>query len=202
MNSKLILTALTGAASLFAAPASAETFDGPYLGIQGGWSRAEVAGSTNAGHAIDAETSRDSFVLGGYAGYNHRLTDRFLIGAEAGFSANFDDDIRTVSGGSALTIDPRYSFDLTARAGYLVDDKTLVYARGGYANTRVRTSLAAVGGFQRESDAIDGWLVGGGVERAITERISTRLEYRYADFGSNGGAYDRHQALVGISYKF
>ena len=49
-------------------------------------------------------------------------------------SAGFDDELRGLSGGNALTIDPRYSFDLTARAGYLVNDKTLVYLRGGYAN--------------------------------------------------------------------
>ena len=93
-------------------------------------------------------------------------------------------------------------FDLTARAGYLVNDKTLVYLRGGYANTRVRATLASDTDVVTTSDNLDGWLVGGGVERALTDDISARLEYRYTDLGSDGGEFDQHQALVGISYNF
>jgi outer membrane immunogenic protein len=47
-----------------------------------------------------------------------------------------------------------------------------------------------------------GWLVGGGVEYALTEKVSARLEYRYSDFGNNGGDYERHQTLVGVTYNF
>ena len=39
-------------------------------------------------------------------------------------------------------------------------------------------------------------------ERALTDEISARLEYRYTDLGSDGGEFDQHQALVGISYNF
>lgn len=146
--------------------------------------------------------SRDALVLGGYAGYNYKINDRLVIGAEAGFSGAFDDELRAQSEGNSVTIDPRYSFDLSARAGYLVNDKTLAYVRGGYANSRVRTTLVSEDGTTRASDNLDGWLVGGGVERALTDRISARLEYRYTDLGNNGGQYDQHQALVGITYNF
>jgi outer membrane immunogenic protein len=54
----------------------------------------------------------------------------------------------------------------------------------------------------RASDNLDGWQVGGGLEYAITDSISARAEYRYSDFGSTGGQYDRHQTLVGVSYNF
>ena len=166
-----------------------------------GWDRGEVDTSINS-QAIDAEASRDALVLGGYAGYNYKLSEKVVIGAEAGFTATVDDRIRTASAGNGLTIDPRYSFDLTARAGYLVTDKALVYVRGGYANNRVRTSLDTGTGVLRDSDNLDGWLVGGGLEYAITDKISARAEYRYSDFGNNGGDYERHQTLVGISYNF
>ena len=134
--------------------------------------------------------------------YNQKVGERIVLGAEAGISAGFDDELRGLSGGNALTIDPRYSFDLTARAGYLVNDKTLVYLRGGYANTRVRATLASDTDVVTTSDNLDGWLVGGGAERALTDDISARLEYRYTDLGSDGGEFDQHQALVGISYNF
>lgn len=202
MKSKLVLTALATLAGFAAMPAQAQEFDGPYIGVQAGWNRAEVADATIEAQPVDAEVSRDALVLGGYVGYNHQINDRFVIGAEAGFSGAVDDELRAQSDGSAITIDPRYSFDLSARAGYLVNDKTLVYARGGYANSRVRTTLVTDDATTRVSDNLDGWLVGGGVERALTNSVSARLEYRYTDFGNDGGQYDQHQVLVGISYNF
>lgn len=189
------------AAVTVAAPAHAETFDGPYVGVATGWDRGEVSGRIE-GTPLDAEATRDALVLGGYAGYNHRIGEKVVIGAEAGFTGTVDDRIRAASAGNALTIDPRYSFDLTARAGYLVTDKALVYVRGGYANQRVRTSLDTGTGIVRSSDSLDGWLVGGGLEYAITEKVSARIEYRYSDFGNNGGSYERHQTLLGVTYNF
>lgn len=202
MKSKIIVTALAGIAGFTAVPAQANNFDGPYIGVQAGWNRAEVADRTIDSQPVDAEVSRDAVVLGGYAGYNYKVSDRFVIGAEAGFSGAFDDEVRAQTSGDSVTIDPRYSFDLTARAGYLVDDKTLAYVRGGYANVRVRTTQVSDDATSHTSDNLDGWLVGGGVERMLTDNISARLEYRYTDFGNNGGQYDQHQALVGISYNF
>jgi outer membrane immunogenic protein len=52
------------------------------------------------------------------------------------------------------------------------------------------------------SGNLDGWQVGGGFEYAITDHVSARAEYRYSDFGTAGGQYDRHQTLVGVSYNF
>jgi outer membrane immunogenic protein len=45
-------------------------------------------------------------------------------------------------------------------------------------------------------------LVGGGVEQAITDNISARIEYRYSDLSDGDGKFDRHQALVGVAYRF
>lgn len=201
---KKILTSATivAAFAAIAAPAHAETYNGPYVGVTAGWERNEIADSIVGRQPVDAEASRDALVLGGYAGYNYKATDRIVIGAEAGFTATVDDRARALSAGQALTIDPRYSFDLSARAGYLVTEKALVYLRGGYANTRVRTTLETANGPVRNSDNLDGWQLGGGLEYAITDRISARAEYRYSDFGNQGGQYDRHQTLLGVSYNF
>ena len=201
MKSPLISIALIAALGAAVTPAQAETYDGPYVGVTAGWERGEIADRIET-QSITGEVSRDALVLGGYAGYNHKVTDRIVIGAEAGFSATVDDQIRAASAGKSLTIDPRYSFDLSARAGYLVTDQALVYVRGGYANNRVRTTLDGLTGPVTASDNLDGWQLGGGVEYAITDRISARAEYRYSDFGTNGGQYDRHQTLVGVSYNF
>ena len=197
----LLAAAIAGAVS-FAAPATAETFNGPYVGVTAGWNRAEVADRTLGARPIDAEATRDSAVIGIYGGYNHKVTDNVVLGVEGGFSAAVDDTVRAQSLGQALNLDPRYSFDLSARAGYLVTSRTLVYARGGYANQRIRNTLETDSGTLRSSDNLDGWTVGGGVEYAITSNISARAEYRYSDFGRNGGEFDRHQTLIGVSYNF
>ncbi|WP_147161498.1 outer membrane protein [Novosphingobium sediminis] len=201
MKFPLITIAALAAFGAAAAPAHADTFNGPYIGVTAGWERSQIADRV-AAQPITAETSRDALVLGGYAGYNFKASDRIVVGAEAGFSAAINDTVRAASAGKSLTIDPRYSFDLSARAGYLVTDKALVYVRGGYANTRVRTALSGLNGPVTASDNLDGWQVGGGLEYAISEHVSARAEYRYTDLGSNGGQFDRHQTLVGVSYNF
>jgi outer membrane immunogenic protein len=202
MQFKTLIAGLAGLVGSIAIPAHAETLDGPYVGVQAGWNRGEIADAATETLPLDAEASRDALVIGGYAGYNHRIGKSFVIGAEAGFSGAVDDEIRAQSNGNAVTLDPRYSFDLGARAGYLVTEETLVYVRGGYANTRVRATVEGEENVVRSSENLDGWFVGGGVERAITDRISARVEYRYSDLGGEGGTWDRHQALVGVSYNF
>src|SRR3546814_3687340 len=98
------------------------------------------------------------------------------------------------TGAALVTVDPKRSLDLTARAGYLVTDNTLLYARGGYTNARVRTSFDGAAGFRSATENRDGWMVGGGVERAISDNVSARLESRSEEHTSE------LQSLMRISY--
>ena len=198
-----ILAAIALAATATPAFAQdAQPFEGPFIGASAGWNRAEADGRTEGGQPLDGEAARDSVVIGAFAGYDHKVVDRVVLGAEAGFSIALDDSSAGRSAGNQITLDERYSFDLTGRAGYLVTDDVLIYARGGYANSRVRTEIEQAGGVATRSDNRDGWLVGGGSEYAISPNIRARVEYRYSDFGSDGRNSERHQALVGVSYKF
>lgn len=198
-----ILAAIALAATATPAFAQdAQPFEGPFIGASAGWNRAEAAGRTEGGQPLDGEVARDSVVIGAFAGYDHKVVDRVVLGAEAGFSIALDDSSAGRSAGNQITLDERYSFDLTARAGYLVTDDVLIYARGGYANSRVRTEIEQAGSIATRSDNRDGWLVGGGAEYAISPNIRARVEYRYSDFGSDGRNSERHQTLVGVSYKF
>ena len=104
--------------------------------------------------------------------------------------------------GNSFTIDPKRSFDLTARAGYLTDPSTLVYARGGYTNARTKNSLVTAAGTATAYDNRDGWLLGGGVERQFMSNASARFEYRYSDLSEGDGNFDRHRVLAGVSYRF
>ena len=58
-----------------------------------------------------------------------------------------------------------------------------------------------------DDDTLHGWTIGGGVDYAVTDRVFTRLEYRYNDFGSGtlGGSdvdFNQHVVNVGLAVKF
>lgn len=204
MKNLIVTASLAIAATLASATpvAAQEAFQGPYAGIEAGWNKNKVGrADTDIGRA-DIGRSQDAATAGIFAGYNYKITDRIVLSGEAGFSMGFDDGVTRSSSGSLASIDPEYTFDLGVRAGYLVDDKTLIYARGGYENLRgsVRINEAAASRYTK--DTFDGWSVGGGVERMLTQRVSARLEYRYSDLGGSVTKFQRHQALVGVAYHF
>jgi len=184
----------TGAASA----ATAEPFNGPYVGVQGGWSQNDLGIPSTPQGILNVDRSADAASGGVYTGYDVKVSPNVVLGAEAGLQVGADDSITRDN----VTVDPKRSIDLTARAGYLVNDDTLLYARGGYTNTRVRTSVEDAAGIRSATANRDGWLVGGGVEHALSDNVSARAEYRYSDLGDGGGKFDRHQALFGISYRF
>jgi outer membrane immunogenic protein len=114
------------------------------------------------------------------------------------------------------------------RVGYLVMDRALLYATGGlaYGQVTAATDFTApnVGAsyIGRRSSTEIGWTIGGGVEYALTQNISAKLEGLYYNLGKetvvgaetplifapNGyqhnKAFDTDGGLirVGLNYKF
>jgi outer membrane immunogenic protein len=183
---------LVGAALVaLSSPALAKSeFQGPYVGVQAGWN-----------HDVAIASKKDAVIGGVFAGYDQEVAPNIILGAEGGFSLAASDRIGP-AGTNAATIDPDYSFDLSARAGYVVGEKNLVYVRGGYANTRAEVTSTVANVTTSGKKTFDGWFVGGGVERKLTDNISARVEYRFNDFDANNTKYQRHQALVGVAYRF
>jgi outer membrane immunogenic protein len=199
-----ITLGLAGAlAATIPAQASAAEFDGPFVGAQVGWQSEKMQNPETALGAVPIDDSKQAVTGGIFAGYDKRIDDRVVIGAEAGLDLASDDEVQTTVLGTSYTISPKYSVDLSARAGFLVDPSTLVYARGGYTGARTRTTIADPLGTQIESGSRDGWLLGGGVERQVKENASARLEYRFSRYGgSDDDQFDRHRVLAGLSYRF
>ncbi|WP_017668193.1 outer membrane beta-barrel protein [Sandarakinorhabdus sp. AAP62] len=192
------LLALAVATTAIAAPAAAESFNGPFVGITAGYNHDKVGPGLEGAAPLNRSTDQDAAVFGINAGYDKLIARRFVIGAEAAFSIGADDTLAGTRGTTAVSIDPKHAFEVSARAGYLVTEKALLYVRGGYANVRVRTSTAAAA----SSDNLDAWLAGGGIEYAVTRNINARLEYRYIDAASKGATFERQQVLLGASYRF
>ena len=164
------------AAASLASTASAAEFNGPFVGAQVGWTSNEVKNPETSLGSVPLEDDQQSITGGIYAGYDRKVADHVVIGVEGGLDFASDDDLHSSLAGDSFTIDPKRSFDLTARAGYLTDPSTLVYARGGYTNARTENSLVNAAGTATAYDNRDGWLVGGGVERQFMSNASARLK--------------------------
>jgi outer membrane immunogenic protein len=199
---KIALYSGTALAMAISSNANAEPFNGPFIGIQAGWTQHDAGTFGTRIGDVTANRSQDSVSGGAFLGYDYRISPRFVIGAEAGLNFGIDDNFFRTTDGTSVLVDPKRSIDLTARAGYLVTDDTLIYARGGYTNARFRTSINEGSTHRSASEDRDGWLVGGGVEHAINPNVTARLEYRYSDLSDGGGKFDRHQVLIGVAYRF
>jgi outer membrane immunogenic protein len=76
--------------------------------------------------------------------------------------------------------------DLSLRAG-ISQDRALFYLKGGVAYEDATHHIEGPD-YDHHDDggAVFGYLIGGGVEYALLYNITTKLEYNYMDFGSNG----------------
>jgi outer membrane immunogenic protein len=161
---------------------------GGYAGILTGygWADGDVQGF--------GTESFDGARLGGFVGYNWDLGNQLVVGVEG--DLNYDWNEETVAGFG--DVDTGLNWSTRARVGYAMD-RALLFAAGGYTGTDVNGPAG--------DDTLHGWTVGGGVDYAVTDRMFTRIEYRYNDFGSGdvGGTdvdFDQHTVNVGLAVKF
>jgi outer membrane immunogenic protein len=81
-------------------------------------------------------------------------------------------------------------FTIAARAGITLD-RTLIYGKGGWAwgslknnNTNFCCGVGATTTSSNFGGTLDGFLVGAGIEHALTRNWTVKLEYDYIGFGS------------------
>lgn len=97
-----------------------------------------------------------------------------------------------------------------ARAGFKANDNLRVYAKGGYTNAKA--ILRYHDGTEevfRDSDTLDGFRIGAGVESRFDGGFRLRGEYRYSNYGEysfegedSGISVSKHQVVLGIAYGF
>ncbi len=143
-----------------------------------------------------------SSMFGGQIGYNRQM-NKWVVGVEADADWAGSDGRNTclARSGDYVSADCRVKTNalgtLAGRLGYAAgpEGRTLVFAKGGGAWTSNRVSV--VNNHQFEGGEVTnttnfnawGWMVGGGVEHALTPRWSVKAEYNYLDFGDNTIAY-------------
>ncbi|AYD00194.1 outer membrane protein [Neorhizobium sp. NCHU2750] len=168
------------------------TWSGPYLGAHTGYGWGD-------GHLEGAGSDDfDGWRLGGFAGYNWQFSNGFVTGVEGDINYDWNDN----NYGGGVKLEGGVNGSVRARLGYAID-RTLIYAAGGWTATDVR--LKAPTG--NDSDTLNGWTIGAGVDHAFTDNVFGRLEYRYNDYGHgrlDGANVDFNQNIiqVGIGVKF
>ena len=217
---KTYLAALCGACALLAGAGVASAADaiepameypafswtGGYIGLQGGYAWGDVDRDNGSfQNSYDADG-----VLGGvHAGYNAQFGS-FVLGVEGDFDFTGIDGNDDGVGGTTDAIDVDWMASVRGRAGYALD-RLLIYGTAGVAFADIEQTNT--GGVPASSSNVrTGWTVGGGVEYAFTDHLTSRIEYRYADFGSQDYApagllpfkqdYKFHTVRAGLSYKF
>lgn len=196
-----LLAAAVPAILLAAAPAAAQSFTGPRVEVNTGYDAVHAEGLPDKADTVDG------IRLGLAAGYDIALAPRVIAGVEAGIGWSVADTTRAtlVSGTSTqrFRLSNGRDIDASLRLGYLVAPRTLVYAKAGWANSVAKVRLDSKVGTTtttvRTSDDDDGVRIGAGVEHMFGEHAYAKAEYRYTAYGDG---VDRHQALVGVGYRF
>ena len=175
-----------GPAPYYPPPASVYNWTGPYAGLNLGYEWGKV---TNSG--IDPS----GIAGGGQIGYNWQ-TGNWVLGIEADYQRsdqrgdfNSSFTVLGVATTQATTEKLDWFGTVRGRFGYAWD-RSLVYATGGWAYGHEKCcAIVTAAGITTVSHFSeyyrDGWTVGAGYEYAFSDRLSTRIEYLYIDFGSD-----------------
>jgi outer membrane immunogenic protein len=143
------------------------------------------------------------FAPGWVAGVEGRAAWTSLNNSHPGIVTNL---VTGVTVPSRFTLGNDFLASATARLGYSVADRWLVFVRGGAAWTRENaddafTTPAGVAVDPRATMTRTGWTVGTGVDWAFAAHWSANLAYNYYDFGSHGTTLTdtAHSTFVNVS---
>lgn len=183
-------------AATAATPALAQDnapFTGPRAEGVVGWDRVQAGG----GH-------EDGVAYGGQIGYDFQ-SGFGLVGLEGEVTGS-STDACDIAGSAATPAAPQTcvkagrDFYAGARIGTVVGGSTLLYAKAGYTNARVRltdydgTTTTTLAGRN-----LDGIRVGAGVEHSFGGRFYGKAEYRYSNYQDD---VSRHQVIAGLGVRF
>lgn len=202
-------------------------FSGLYAGIHAGYVDADADGKEYINGAPSGwahKLSPDGGLIGGFLGFNKVLENNVLLGIEADYEFRdaTDKNAEKFNGVTDNDFTAKARMEdaatLRARLGYVFNDsRTLAYVTAGYATAKVKTTYKVEPTAASDSNTKwhDGWTLGVGAEHFFTNRIATRAEYRYADYGNEKsninlpgyGRYrqsleDEQSIRVGVMYHF
>lgn len=178
---------------------------GWYAGALLGYGMAETDLSGAGAGSLDA----DGVIGGGLLGFNWQ-TGKVVLSLEGDVLAGGLDDAVSF-GANRVNGEIDWLGGVRARAGVLVDPKSLVFLALGYGWADFDLPMSGPGG-GAASETFSGLQFGGGAEFQLTPRWSARLDYLYTDLSNETITYpggstvtydaDLHQVRGGLMLKF
>lgn len=216
------------------------SWTGFYIGgdIGGSWSHnsGSWAGIPGGINPTSGGLDGSGFLAGVHAGYDYQFAPAWVFGVEGDWTWTHDSGSNGQSwtgpgvpaGGGTTTMNSTVDWlaSFRGRLGYLITPNVLAYGTGGVAWGDIHysgTASAPGVGYLAStsfSNTSDGFVVGGGLEWAMTHNWSLRAEYLYYRLGNGASAtvtpaafpavpssfsWNRTSvdvARVGLSYKF
>jgi outer membrane immunogenic protein len=190
------------------------SWTGFYVGANTGYAFGQSSWNSPIGTTgnFDVSGAMAGLTLGG----NYQI-GQFVVGAETDIDwqnvrgSQVGGNCFTGAGPASCASASNWVGTFRGRAGFAMD-RVLVYATGGAAYANIKASLDA---FPWASSTELGWTAGAGVEVAMTDNWTAKVEYLFADFqhASCGAAnclavppasvsFDESMVRVGINYKF
>jgi outer membrane immunogenic protein len=151
-------------------------------GYVGGW-----VGSICMDGSLDDTTTKYiaagcGFKGGALAGYNFQMNSNFVMGIEGDLGMT-NDFVKNTDPAADFTMRFDALGTLRARAGYAFDDTLLfVTAGGAWGRGNISAILAAAPKKMKKDQY--GWVIGGGMEHAVTDQFRLRLDYLYTNWQS------------------
>jgi outer membrane immunogenic protein len=151
-----------------------------YIGVNGGYAGGTLSETVSDGSG-SSSFRMPGGLLGGQMGADYQFGS-FVIGGEADFDAVFASQAAAVGTASGTEQMP-WLGTLRARLGFAYD-RLLIYATAGGAGGELWSNVTVAGiGSAQTRQTFGTWTAGGGLEYAITNYLSARVEYLY--FGSS-----------------
>ena len=176
---RFVIAAALGAAAI-ATPALAQDADN----FQGGHVELLV-GYDTTDFNLPGASKPDGLLYGIGAGYDF-ATSNVVLGIEGEAS-----DSTAKIGPVGARISAGRDLYIGGRIGVPLGDNTLVYAKAGYTNARIKAAGV--------SDEGDGVRAGAGLEFKLPSNIFFKAEYRYSNYEAG---VERHQLVGGLGIRF
>jgi outer membrane immunogenic protein len=158
-------------------------WSGIYVGGHIGESYSSSSWSDPFNTASNDDFNSWGFLGGAQVGANAQF-NRLVIGVEGDFSWINSNNKGTDSMGEPLDTDVQWTSTVAGRVGAAFD-RLLVYGKGGLALAQDQSSLTDLSGNTATDSLLrTGWTVGAGLEYALDDHWSAKIEYDYLGFGS------------------
>jgi outer membrane immunogenic protein len=189
------------------------------------WSGFYIGGNVGGGFADSSWTdpftganntfSKDGFIGGGQIGANVQF-NWLVLGVEGDFDWTGLKGSGTDSEGNTINTNTQWTATATGRIGAAFD-RLLVYGKGGvaFANDESSINLVPSGLSASTTFTRTGWTAGAGLEYALAQNWTAKIEYDYLGFGSESldfgtatlptnpsASLNVQEVKAGINFKF